>query len=68
VLAIAWRYAEHMPILADGGYEGAGCGVLVPTSQHADGIPLHVNVRAYYKLLRGLRRRGERGFALLTER
>lgn len=68
VLAIAWRYAKDMPILADGGYEGAGCGVLAPVPQRTDGIPLHVDTRTYNQLLRGLRCIGERGFAVLTER
>jgi hypothetical protein len=68
VLAIAWHYTAEMPILADCGYEGAGCGVLTPVPQRADGIPLHVNARTYNKLLRGLRCLGERGFAVLTER
>jgi hypothetical protein len=68
VLAMAWHYATDMPILADGGYEGAGCGVLTPVPHRNDGIPLHVNVRTYNKLLRGLRCLGERGFAVLTER
>jgi hypothetical protein len=29
VLAIAWHYTAEMPILADCGYEGAGCSVLI---------------------------------------
>ena len=68
VLAIAWHYTADMPILADGGYDGAGCGVLTPVPQRTDGIPLHVNAHTYNKLLRGLRCLGERGFAVLTER
>ena len=57
-----------MPILADGGYEGARCGVLAPLPHRNNGLPLHVNARTYNKLLRGLRCLGERGFAVLTER
>jgi hypothetical protein len=68
VLAILWLYSKDMPVLADGGYVGAGCGVLTPVPQRDDGIPLHADQRAYNKLLRGLRCLGERGFALLTER
>lgn len=68
VLAILWLYTKDMPVLADGGYLGAGCGVLTPVPQREDGIPLHPDQRAYNKLLRGLRCLGERGFALLTER
>jgi DDE superfamily endonuclease len=68
VLAIAWHYTADMPILADGGYDGAGCGVLTPIPHRTDGIPLHINARTYNKLLRSLRCLGERGFAVLTER
>jgi len=68
VLAILWLYSKDMPVLADGGYVGAGCGVLTPVPQREDGIPLHADQRTYNKLLRGLRCLGERGFALLTER
>jgi hypothetical protein len=68
VLAILWPYAKTMPVLADGGYEGAHCGVLTPVPQRTDGIPLHADQRTYNRLLRGLRCLGERGFALLVER
>jgi hypothetical protein len=68
VLAIVWPYTKDMPILADGGYNDAGCGVLAPVPQRADGIPLHADRRTCNKLLRGLRCLGERGFALLVER
>lgn len=67
VLAFAWRYTPQMPILADCGYIGAGCGVLTPVPHHTDGLPLHVNARTYNQLLRSLRCLGERGFAVLTE-
>jgi len=68
VLAILWLYTKDMPVLADGGYIGAGCGVLTPVPQREDGIPLRADQRTYNRLLRGLRCLGERGFALLTER
>jgi len=68
VLATLWLYTKTMPVLADGGYAGAGCGVLTPVPQHTNGIPLHIDQRTYNKLLRGLRCLGERGFALLLER
>jgi len=68
VLAILWPYAKTMPVLADSGYEGAGCGVLAPIKRRTDGIPLHADQRTYNRLLRGLRCLGERGFALLLER
>jgi hypothetical protein len=57
-----------MPVLADGGYNGAGCGVLTPVPQRADGIALHADQRTFDQLLRGLRCLGERGFALLVGR
>ena len=57
-----------MPVLADGGYEDAGCGVLTPVKQRDDGLPPHADQRTYNRLLRGLRCLGERGFALLVER
>jgi hypothetical protein len=68
VLAILWPYATTMPVLADGGYDGAGCGVLTPVPRRTDGLPLHADQRTYNRLLRGLRCLGERGFALLIER
>jgi DDE superfamily endonuclease len=68
VLAILWPYAKTTPVLADAGYDGAGCGVLTPVKQRTDGIPLHADQRTYNRLLRGLRCLGERGFALLTGR
>jgi hypothetical protein len=52
VLAILWRYTKDMPVLADGGYNGAGCGVLAPIPQRTDGIPLHADQRTYNKLYR----------------
>lgn len=39
-----------------------------PVKRRTDGIPPHVDQRAYNKLLQGLRCLGERGFALLVER
>ena len=68
VLAILWPYTKAIPVLADGGYIGAGCGVLTPVPQRTDGIPLHADQRTFNRLLRGLRCLGERGFALLVGR
>jgi DDE superfamily endonuclease len=71
VLPILWPYTKTMPVLADGRYVGAGCGVLTPVPQRTDGIPLHVDQRTYNTLLRGLRCLrclGERGLALLVGR
>ena len=62
--------AEGLPTLADAGYEGAGIGILTPikkrpgTSYEA----LHVDNRTYNQLLRGVRARGERTAAALTQR
>ena len=60
--------ARGLPTLADSGYEGAGRGVYTPVKKPSDGHALHVNNRAYNKLLRSIRCLGERGFALLTQR
>ena len=51
VPAIAWHYTADMTILGDGGHDGAGCGVLTPVPHRTDGIPLHVNARAYNRVL-----------------
>jgi hypothetical protein len=47
------------PVLADSGYEGAGCGVLAPFKRRTDGIALHADQRTYNRLMRGLRALGE---------
>jgi hypothetical protein len=60
--------ALGMPCLADGGYEGAGIGILVPVKKPAGNQELDPGTRTRNALLRGLRCRGERGFALLTQR
>jgi hypothetical protein len=41
--------------------------VYTPVKQPADGKPLAIDNRAYNTLLRSMRCRGERGFALLTQ-
>jgi DDE superfamily endonuclease len=64
VLAIVRPYTKGMPVLADGGYNGAGRGMPTPAPQRADGIPPHVDQRTCSKLLRGLRRLAERWKAL----
>jgi hypothetical protein len=65
----ACRYLhEGIEVLADPGYQGAGLGVIVPFAQPADGNVLAVDNRCHNRLQRFLRCRGERGFALLTER
>ena len=67
--ALYWA-ASHLelPTLADGGYDGAGIGVLTPVKQPTGGRELDVDTRTYNALLRGLRCLGERGFALLIGR
>ncbi|MGH3381203.1 MAG: transposase family protein [Actinoallomurus sp.] len=60
--------AQGLPTLADGGYEGAGIGVLTPIKNPANGQTLSIGNRTYNRLLRGLRCLGERGFALLKGR
>jgi len=60
--------ALGMPTLADSGYQGAGIGILVPVKKPAGNQELDPGTRTRNALLRGLRCRGERGFALLTQR
>jgi hypothetical protein len=57
-----------MPALADSGYEGAGIGILTPIRKPAGNQELDAGTRTRNALLRDLRCRGERGFALLTQR
>jgi hypothetical protein len=67
--ALNWAAADlDLPALADSGYESTGQGIKTPVKQLADGKPLAVDNRAYNRLLRGLRRQGERGFAILVGR
>jgi hypothetical protein len=56
-----------MSALADSGYEGAGIGILVPF-KNPPGTRNSMPTRTRNALLRDLRCRGERGFALLTQR
>ena len=68
VLGVVQHFLADLPILADTGYQGAGQGVWVPVPQPKDGTELCDDIRAYNRLLRGLRFQGERGFALMTGR
>jgi hypothetical protein len=70
VLGALYWAASHLdlPTLADSGYEGAGHGLHTPVKQPTDGKPLAVDNRAYNLMLRSMRCRGERGFALLSGR
>jgi DDE superfamily endonuclease len=74
VLPFLYRAAARgLPALADGGYQGAGIGVCTPAKNPkpkrgtAPREP-DENQRTRNLLLRGLRCRGERGFALLARR
>src|SRR6185312_7647857 len=57
--------ALGMPALADSGYEGAGIGILTPVKNPSANQELDIDTRTRNALLRDLRCRGERGFALL---
>ena len=60
--------ALGMPALADSGYQGAGIGILVPVKNPPGNQELDIGTRTRNALLRDLRCRGERAFALLTQR
>jgi hypothetical protein len=60
--------APGMPCLADSGYEGAGIGIHVPVKNPPGNQEPDIGTRTRNALLRDLRCRGERGFALLTQR
>jgi hypothetical protein len=68
VLAIIRPFVDAMPVLADGGYEGAGHGVLTPVKKPAGVKELDISARTRNALIRSVRCLGERGFALLAER
>ena len=61
-------YLKDLPVLADSGYEGAGIGVHVPVKRPPGSRELDLNTRTRNMLLASLRCRGERGFALLSQR
>jgi DDE superfamily endonuclease len=73
-LPVLYRAAARgLPALADGGYQGAGIGVHTPAKnpkakRGTAPRELDDSQRTRNLLLRGLRCRGERGFALLTRR
>jgi hypothetical protein len=67
--ALYWSASQlDLPTLADSGYDGAGQGVHTPIKQPGEGQVLAPDNQAYNTLLRSVRCRGERGFALLTGR
>jgi hypothetical protein len=47
-------YLNHMPLLADPGYQGAGHGIFTPVKQPADGSELDTDTRTYNALLAAL--------------
>jgi DDE superfamily endonuclease len=68
VLPVLRKYTGKMPALADCGYEGAGHGVLTPVKKPKGVKELDINARTRNTLLSSVRCRGERGFALLSQR
>jgi hypothetical protein len=68
VLPVLRNYTDRMPGLADGGYEGAGHGILTPVKKPKGVKELDINARTRNMLLSSARCLGERGFALLSQR
>ena len=68
VLPVLRNYTDKMPGLADGGYEGAGHGVITPVKKPKGVKELDINARTRNMLLSSARCLGERGFALLSQR
>jgi hypothetical protein len=60
--------AAGLAVLADAGYDGASPAIAIPAKQRRCHPPLSVNARTRNMLLRSVRCRGERGFALLKGR
>ena len=67
-LPVLQKFTARMPALADTGYFGAGHGVVTPVKRPAGVKELDINARTGNMLLSSLRCRGERGFALLSQR
>lgn len=68
VLSVIGEFTAEMPCPADGGYEGAGHGILTPVKRPKKTPELDISARTRNELVRSLRCMGERGFALLTQR
>jgi hypothetical protein len=69
VFPTAYPYLADIPFLADGGYNGAPHDVKTPVPRPEEGQPeLSKDIRTDNRVLRGLRFRGERAFALLFGR
>ena len=60
--------AAGLAVVADAGYDGAGPAIHIPARQRRSRPPLSINAQARNMLLRSVRCRGERGFALLKGR
>jgi hypothetical protein len=60
--------AAGLAVLADAGYDGASPAIHIPAKQRRYHRPLSINARTRNMLLRSVRCRGERGFALLKGR
>jgi hypothetical protein len=57
-----------LAVLADAGYDGAGPAIYIPAKARRNRPPLDINALTRNLLLRSVRCRGERGFALLKGR
>lgn len=68
VLPVLLKYTSKMPCLADTAYVGAGHGVVALAKRPAGKAELDINARTRNMLLSSLRCKGERGFALLSQR
>lgn len=68
VLPVLRKYTGKMPCLADTGYIGAGHGVVTPVKRPSGVKELDINSRTRNMLHSSVRSRGERGFALLSQR
>jgi hypothetical protein len=60
--------AAGLAALADAGYDGVSPAIHIPVKQRRYHPPLRINARTRNMLLRSVRCRGERGFALLKGR
>jgi len=60
--------AAGLAVLADAGYDGAGPAIHIPAKARRNRPPLDINALTRNMLLRSVRCRGERGFALLKGR
>jgi hypothetical protein len=68
ILAVLRPYLKNLPVLADCGHEGAGCGIHIPVKQPAGGGELDLDTQTRNALLRSLRCLGERGFTQMPRR